>query len=149
MQLKYTACVCQRCRLILPFFSQLWMNPSCLFFFRIYPETEYFVQPCQLCSYSNQAKERTPRNPSSILGKRSVSCPKLPYRSRVPHSLLLYGYQETFSQGYKQPTGEADQSSRSTVEIKSEWSCTSVSSFACTADTWTISVTVSVYLHIL
>ena len=41
MQLKYTACVCQRYRLI-HLISQLWMNSSCLFHFRIYSETDYF-----------------------------------------------------------------------------------------------------------
>jgi len=97
----------------------------------------------------DQAKDWTPRNSSSILGKRSVSYPKRPDHFWVPHSFLLYGYQGTFPRGYKQPYGEEDQSSRSTVEIKSEWSYTYASLFACTADTWKIPVTPSVDLHIL
>jgi hypothetical protein len=130
-------------------FSHLWMNPSCLFYFRNYSETKYFLQPYQICSYSEKAEYRMPRNPSSIVGKRSVSCPKHPDRFWVPQGLLLYGYQRTFPRRYKQPSGEADQSSRSTVEIKNEWSYTRVSSIVCTADIWIISDTVSVHLHIL
>jgi hypothetical protein len=86
----------QRYRLI-NFFSQLRVNPSYLFYFRIYSEAEYFVQPCQFCPYCDQATGRTPRNPSSILAKRSASCPKGQDCSWVPHSLLLYGYRRQAS----------------------------------------------------
>ena len=111
------------------------MNPSCPFYFRIYSETEYFIQPCQLCPYSDQAKDRTPRSPSSIPGKSPGSCPKRPDPFWVPHSLLLDGYQGTLRRGYKQPSGEADPSSRSTVEIKNKWSYTLFFPIACTVDT--------------
>ena len=99
------------------------MNPCFLFYFRIYSGTEYFVQPCQLCPYSDQAKDRTPRNPSSILGKRSVFVQSVQTVCGSHRASYFTGTRghfpvDTNSRLVKQ----INQSSRSTVEIKNEWS---------------------------